>query len=316
MARRPRLDYEGAVHHVYPRGNRRERIAHDDQDYRTLERYMIEAAARTGVKPRAWYPMPNHVHALVETPKANLSEFMQHWLSRYAQYYNRRYVKIGHVFQGRFGSRLVQKETYLKELIRYIHLQRYRAKSPDDIDASCDRYSSHRFYMGETCPQQVWAWIEPMLELFGETLNRARRAYAEFLTDGLSRGNWENCYKPQGDALGDKAFAETIRAKYEHAEPIAIPLRHQERLAQALLNTATRSFNVSRHQLFSPSQRRALCRIRQAIVFVGRDAGLSVTLLAQALHKKRPAVSLMLHVAPQRALREIRTLRIAFREST
>jgi len=98
MPRPLRLQFEGALYHVFTRGNRRERIAHSDQDYRILERYLIEAARTTGVLPRAWQPMPNHAHSMVETPLGNIADFMQLWLGRYGRYYNKVYKKVGHVF--------------------------------------------------------------------------------------------------------------------------------------------------------------------------------------------------------------------------
>src|SRR5438046_3207167 len=131
MGRPPRIQFDGALYHVFPRGNRRQPIFECDRDHRMMEKYMIDAAIVTGAKPRCWYPMPNHWHAMIETPRGNIAEFMQRMLGRYARYYNWAYGKIGHLFQGRFGSRLVQTDVYQKELIRYIHLNPYRSKTPE-----------------------------------------------------------------------------------------------------------------------------------------------------------------------------------------
>ena len=138
---------------------------------------------------------------------------MQSWLGRYARYYNRVYGKVGHLFQGRFGSRLVQNDAYQKELIRYIHLQRHRAKDPAAIDPFCDRYSSHRFYMGESCEPDIAAWIEPMLKLFGESTDQARKNYAQFMSDGLKSGKWQDFYKPLREIVGDETFVKKMELR-------------------------------------------------------------------------------------------------------
>ena len=130
MARKPRVQYEGAMYHVMTRGNRRERIVEDDTDYGMLNKTMFEAMRWSGVKLYSWCPMPNHPHALVETPDGNLSAFMQRWLTRYARYFNWRHGLVGHVFQGRYTAKLCQKEAYFKQLIRYIHLNVHKVKTP------------------------------------------------------------------------------------------------------------------------------------------------------------------------------------------
>src|SRR5437879_5707562 len=122
MPRAPRIQFEGAFYHIYDRGNRRERIFLDDADYARFERMMLEAADRSGVRLFRWSLMPNHFHLLVETPEANIAEFMGRLLTRYAQYFNWRHNLVGHVFQGRYGARVCDKEAYFLELIRYIEL--------------------------------------------------------------------------------------------------------------------------------------------------------------------------------------------------
>ena len=309
MGRRPRIEFEGALHHVFPRGNRRERIIHTERDCRTCERYFIEAAHRTGVIPRAWHPMPNHFHALIETPHANLSEFMQRWLGRYARYYNRAHGKVGHLFQGRFGSRLVQKETYLKELIRYIHLQRYRVKDPSSVDPFFERFSSHRFYVGETCPPAVFRWIEPMLQLFSNDMDRARQEYAKFLSDGLKSGKWQHFYKSKSGVIGDERFIEQAEARIHARGPRAYLTTGRRQIVMTeLLKVTEEIFQISAAELASASQCRQLSRIRQSVAYVGRELGLSVTDIARTLGRGLPAVSSMIKLAMDQASKEVEKL--------
>ncbi|HVO33701.1 MAG TPA: transposase [Elusimicrobiota bacterium] len=309
MPRQPRSQFDGALCHVFPRGNRRQRIAHTDRDYRILERYVIEAAEKSGVFLRCWYPMPNHFHAMVETPRGNLSEFMQRWLGRYARYHNRTHRKVGHLFQGRFGSRLVQKDAYQKELIRYITLQRHRSQNPESIDPYCDRYSSHRFYMGETCPAAVQKWITPMLELFGSTIDEARKNYAKFLADGLREGTWETFYKPRDGVVGDDFFVDSVQARKPLGDGLPkIPDRLHQKKLEELIAAICRLFDVHQSQLSSACQRRDLCRIRQAVAYVGSRYGIRRTLLAKALGRSLPALTAMIDNAERAKTSEIAAL--------
>jgi putative transposase len=145
MPRPPRLEYPGAFYHVYSRGNRRERIFWGKEDYKVFEAILLEAGRWSGVRLYAWCLMPNHFHLLVETPEGNLSQFMRRLLTR-ARNFNKTHRLVGHVFQGRYRTVVCDKETYLLELVRYIHLNPIKvlkgslAQRPEDWP-----WSSHRF---------------------------------------------------------------------------------------------------------------------------------------------------------------------------
>jgi len=209
MARKPRLQFEGAMYHVTTRGNRRELIAKDEMDYAMLQKTMIEAMNWAGVWLFSWCLMPNHIHILVETVDANIAVFLQRWLTRYARYFNWRYKLVGHVFQGRYNAKLVQKVAYFKELIRYIHLNPFRVERPGFVGPDGWKWSSHRFYLGETPPIGCQSAIDRALSMFGATPEEARKRYAQFLADGLRDGNWEDFYRNvKGDILGDESFVK------------------------------------------------------------------------------------------------------------
>jgi putative transposase len=119
MSRAPRIEFEGALYHVVTRGDRREAIFLDDKD--RLE-YLEEGADRYGVLVHCYVLMGNHFHLVVTTPKANLSKWMHQLKTAYTVYFNRRHRMVGHLFQGRFKSVVVEAESYLLELSRYLHL--------------------------------------------------------------------------------------------------------------------------------------------------------------------------------------------------
>ena len=309
MARHPRIRFEGALYHIYSRGNHREPIGHTAQDFRILERYMIEAALRTDVQPRLWQPLPNHNHAAVETPRGNISEFMQRWLSRYAQYYNRVYGKSGHLFQGRFGSTLVQTDAHLHALLRYIALQIEKVSNPASVPDYCRQYAGMRFWMGETCPPQVFRWIKPMLLLFGNDLESGRLNFKKFLKDGLDGKNWEAFYTPKNDVLGDDDFTERMEKLRQPAAALFVPEWRKSQLLGEILGAADQTFGVTVEMLRSSKQNQSLSRIRQAIVGVSQAAGLSGASLARAMQRGQPAVTAMRNRAQINAVAEMEALK-------
>ena len=135
MARPLRLDYPGATHHVFVRGVARSTLAVDAADYERALALLEQAALRFELRCHAWCYLPNHSHLLVTSHLGNLSRAM-HWLGTCtAQTFNKRYERAGHLYQGRFGSRLVEDDDYLLELARYVPLNPVRAalcETPED----------------------------------------------------------------------------------------------------------------------------------------------------------------------------------------
>lgn len=135
MARPPRDDYPGAIHHVFVRGNARSAIAVEDADHDQALFLLEKTKARFELVCHAWCFLPNHAHFVLTSPLGNLSRAM-HWLGTCsAQSFNRRHERSGHLYQGRFGSRLVEDDQYFLELARYLPLNPVRAglcRSPGD----------------------------------------------------------------------------------------------------------------------------------------------------------------------------------------
>ena len=131
MARPLRIEYEGAFYHIAARGNERKKIFLSRADYEKFLANLKDAAARFSVVVHCYVLMGNHYHLIIETPKANLSSFMHAIQSGYTTYFNRKRSRSGHLFQGRFKSILVDRDAYLLELSRYIHLNPVRAHMTD-----------------------------------------------------------------------------------------------------------------------------------------------------------------------------------------
>ena len=127
MARPLRLEFPGALYHVTSRGNQRGNIFDDNDDRRQFLLVLQEVCHRYNWICHAYCLMSNHYHLLIETPDGNLSQGMRQLNGVYTQYFNRRHGRVGHVFQGRYKGILVDKNSYLLELARYIVLNPVRA---------------------------------------------------------------------------------------------------------------------------------------------------------------------------------------------
>lgn len=164
VPRPPRIDVEGALHHVYDRGNRRQLICEDDVDYRFFLSLVERAAKRFEWLVHAYCVMPNHYHLLVETPKGGLSRGMQLVNGRYAQAFNWGRRLDGHLFQGRFGSRLVESEAHAIWVNRYIARNPVEARLVEGPAAWA--WSSYGALRRGSAP--TWLAHDAVLRLFGE----------------------------------------------------------------------------------------------------------------------------------------------------
>jgi len=182
MARPLRIEYPGALYHITTRGNARASIFKDDADRQAFLRILSKVIERHQWLCHAYCLMGNHYHLLIETPKANLSPGMRQLNGIYTQAFNRRHIRVGHVLQGRFKAILVDKDSYLLELCRYIVLNPVRAnmvKLPKSYP-----WSSYRVTAGLSRPVEFlnrdWllspvGWAEPR----SPTPKRSARAAAQ-----------------------------------------------------------------------------------------------------------------------------------------
>jgi putative transposase len=120
VPRRPREEVEGGIYHVYARGNNRQRIFVDDEDRRLYLALLHGVAERYEWRCLAYCLMDNHVHLLIETPKPNLAQGMQRLQSAYAQLFNERHDRVGHLFQGRYGAVRLETDEQLWSTLAYI----------------------------------------------------------------------------------------------------------------------------------------------------------------------------------------------------
>jgi REP-associated tyrosine transposase len=191
MARPLRIEYPGAVYHITARGNARQDIFLENADRSLFLRVLAHTVTRYNWLCHAYCLMGNHYHLLLETPDPNLSLGMRHLNGVYTQRFNRKHSRVGHVFQGRFKSVLVEKEVHLLELCRYIVLNPVAAKMV--FHPSEHPWSSYNF-TAKSIKKPTFLSIDWVLGQFSKKRRDARRLYQEFVV-GKYDGNNDNPWK-------------------------------------------------------------------------------------------------------------------------
>ena len=187
MPRKARIDAPGALHHIIVRGIERRRIFSDDQDRDNFIERLGDIVIETETFCFAWALIPNHAHILLRSGQTPLATVMRRLLTGYAVSYNRRHRRHGHLFQNRYKSILCQEDTYLLELVRYIHLNPLRAKIVKSLKDSDEYpYSGHSALMGKI--QREFQDTNYVLQLFGEKGPAARKAYRAYVDKGIAQG--------------------------------------------------------------------------------------------------------------------------------
>jgi REP element-mobilizing transposase RayT len=259
MARPLRIELAGGLYHVTSRGNRREDIYFDEADRLEWLRILGDVCKRFNWVCHAWCQMTNHYHVLIETPEANLSQGMRQLNGVYTQWVNRTHDRVGHVFQGRYKAILVEKDSYLLELARYVVLNPVRAGMVRD--AGKWAWSSY-LSMVEKASVSPWLQTDWILGQFSPRRARAKVKYSEFVRDGIKQtGPWGGL---KGQIyLGDEQFVTRMQRhvadKTDIGEipraqrrPVAKPLEHYEKrhkLRDAAIYQAYMSGDYSMQQI-------------------------------------------------------------------
>ncbi|MGH7404256.1 MAG: REP-associated tyrosine transposase [Candidatus Methylomirabilales bacterium] len=191
MARPLRIEYPGAVYHVIVRGNNRQPVFHDAADRRVYLAKLQHYCGAKEVHLLCYCLLSNHVHLLVETPRGNLSKLMQAFQTSYTRYFNRRHGRTGHVFEQRYKALLVDRDNYLLQVSRYIHLNPVGAKVVTRPRAY--RWSSYRAY----CRPEGGAGLhrDVILGHFGGPTPQRVAQYRAFVEGALHPTPWtEHCH--------------------------------------------------------------------------------------------------------------------------
>ncbi|MGB6063722.1 MAG: transposase [Desulfomonilaceae bacterium] len=213
MSRPLRIQYPDAWYHVMNTGRRREVIFPEPEDFQRFVELSQEGSTMWNVRIAAFCLMPNHYHLLVQTPDANLSRFTRHVDGVYTQRFNRSHKSDGALFRGRYKAILVEADTYLSDLVRYIHRNPLRA----GLVSRLDRYpwKSHTAYLSRSA-RWPWLYSEPVFSMFCQAGEDSVNAYQAFMAQddsdelkaALSKSNVPSF-------LGSEEFVHWVKASFQ-----------------------------------------------------------------------------------------------------
>ena len=218
MARPPRIDFPDAIYHVTSRGNGRSRIFRADDDRRRFVRQLQDNLDTFAVACYAYVLMDNHFHLLLRTPRANLSQLMQRLKTSYALYARYKHRRPGHQFEARFKAKLVQDDSYLLAVTRYIHLNPIKTAACKDLDKPelVRRLEAYRWgsYRGYVVAKHAEAFVcYDVLEQHGSTPPAARRSYQAYVRACVLEddGAIIEAMRASAWAIGDESFVENTK---------------------------------------------------------------------------------------------------------
>jgi len=216
MGRPLRIEFKNAVYHITSRGNERKKIYRDDGDKEKFLGLLEDYKNRCNFLIHCFVLMDNHYHLVIETLRPNLIKIMHGLNSGYTGYFNKKYKRSGHLFQGRYKAIIVDKENYLLELSRYVHLNPLRAKiinKPQDY-----KWSSYGGYIRKKEVNNLnnYNWL---LSIFGNEEKKSRRQYKEFVEEGIAKKLENPVKRAVGNMiLGSKEFIDSILVKIDRDE--------------------------------------------------------------------------------------------------
>ncbi len=261
MARRKRFHHPSTTYHVMLRGNNGQPIFFSDADRCKMCLLIQEGVERFGHRIFSFCLMKNHIHLALQVEEVKVSRIIQNLAFRYTRYLNKKMNRIGHLFQGRFKSIVVEEERYLKELIRYIHLNPVRARmveSPMDF-----AWSSHRTYMNSN--NLTWLNSDYLLSRFGDNKRDALVAFNRFVLDGLKvKKNIDfedGCRK---GVLGSDDFVKNV------LENIQVLDKQKVNLID-LTSYVCKKYQVTQEDLVSPLRQWKLSHVRSVLALMVRE---------------------------------------------
>jgi len=187
MPRLARLDAPGVLHHIMIRGIERRTIFKNNKDREDFLDRLSNLLPEAQMACYAWALMPNHAHFLFRTGNVPLATMMRRLLTGYVVSFNHRHKRHGHLFQNRYKSIVCQEDIYLRELVRYIHLNPVRGGMVSTLsDLNEYDYCGHSVLMGRK--KRSWQDTDYVLRSFGKTIGQARREYSSYVETGLEQG--------------------------------------------------------------------------------------------------------------------------------
>jgi REP element-mobilizing transposase RayT len=314
MPRKSRIDTAGAIHHIMVRGIEKGKVFKGDADKDHFLERLGEILQDTKTICYAWALIPNHFHLLLRTGTMPISTVMRRLLTGYALWFNRTHHRHGHLFQNRFKSILCQEDSYLLELIRYIHLNPIRAGLVLDLEElGRYPYAGHSVLMKKL--KKSWQDVEGVLGMFGQRVGPARQAYQEFVEGGIAQGRrqdltggglirsvggWEalkamkkekRYQRSDERILGDGHFVDQVLASAEEA----LENRHELRVRgfdlTKIASRVAEVLSVKPEDIWARGRYRKIVEARSLFCYWAvRELGVSMSSLSSKLGISIPAV--------------------------
>lgn len=315
MPRKARIDAPGALHHIIGRGIEKRKIFRADSDRDDFLERVAKALLDSQTPCFAWALLPNHFHLLLRTGNVSIAQLMRRILSGYAGSFNRRYRRVGHLFQNRYKSILCQEDVYFLELVRYIHLNPLRVSlvsTMDELDHYS--YSGHSTIMGHR--DTAWQKTDEVLSRFGGNARVAKKAYRSFVEKGISLGKrreltggglirslggWSEIKAHRrsrehgkGDEriLGDIDFVESVLAiQREHLER-RYAVQAQGYDFESVVTRVGDMLGLADEAITAPSKLRRRAEARALVCYLAtRELGMTGVSVARLMGVSQPAVT-------------------------
>ena len=283
MARKRRIHVTGGVYHVIMRGNARQNIFLDTGDRATWQSIVKRTFHSYEHRLHAFCWMTNHVHMAIQAGSTPLGPAMSFLSSQYARRFNFKHRRSGHLFERRYRAILVQQESYLKELIRYIHLNPVRAHMVDTPGKY--RWSSHNALLGRH--QYEWLTTTYVLAMFGSTRRQARQNYQLFMQEDVAETILKQLRRGSDEderLLGnDDWLADVMDEEW--------PGRPQQTLNE-IIEKICEAHAVNERALAAPRGPHLHSQIRAQIAVEAAQQGVAtISEIARRFNRTQPAIS-------------------------
>jgi REP element-mobilizing transposase RayT len=318
VPRQARLDAPGTLHHVIIRGIEQRQIFDDEKDRENFVTRLGDIAVNTDTKIYAWALMTNHAHILLRSGIAGLPKFMRCLLTGHAVTYNRRHLRHGHLFQNRYQSIVCDEDSYFVELVRYIHSNPLRTNLVNNISLLDHyRWCGHAVLMGRI--KHTWQDRDYVLSWFGKEEGKARKAYRQYLKEGVSQGKrpdlagggivrslgtWSAVLtlrrsKDQSLAdqriLGTGDFVERVLNDSSQKDKHSFTANERRKRMRSIISTTCDKESINIEELRMGSRRGRIPHVRSDIVLqLVKELGIPLAEIARELGVSTSAISKVL----------------------
>jgi putative transposase len=315
MPRQARLDAPGVLHHIMIRGIERRKIFINDRDREDFLDRLAKILPETQTVCYAWVFIPNHTHFLFRTGARSLATVMRRLLTGYAVSFNRRHKRHGHLFQNRYKSIVCQEDAYLKELVRYIHLNPVRAGIVQGLkELNGYPYCGHSAVMGKK--KRPWQDVDYVLGYFGKTAKRARKAYLNYVDEGIDQGRqdeltggglvrsvggWSEVKRlrrmrqdhvmSDERILGDSEFVDSVLSQAEEKYERYYELKRQGYNLDRIAERVAKIYGMEPREIMSRGKQPRKVKARSLFCFWAvSELGMSIRQVAKRLEMSPPGV--------------------------